>query len=191
MITNKEEDAVASHDITALDTATGDYHNTVFIIPLGAPLPLELEPFSPEAGSLLARLAPLGELEPEGDVAIVPISGTELLTLDRAWNLIQTAKRVAVLTELPGAKYDVIFDQARRSIGLRLIDWPSIAEAFAHRQVVQQRTGDTDPWRANEIETVRAKSKPRGDNLQHADRGLPEFEDDDEGANDPGGIQAL
>jgi hypothetical protein len=174
------QDDNTSTDLTALTTNSGDFYKTVFIIPLTAPLPLELEPFTPPSGSLLQRLAPLGDAEPSGDIALVAISGSELLTLDRAWAHLQEAKKVAVLTELPGANYDVIFDQARRSIGLRLIDWPSIMEAFAERQTQQQRVGDTQAWRADEIAEVQKKAKPRGDNLRDADRVLADPDADEE-----------
>jgi hypothetical protein len=167
-----EEIISQTEDLTALSTPSGDFHKTVFVIPLAAPLPLELEPFSPAEGPLLLRLSPLGKEEPAGDIELVPVSGAELLTLDRAWPLLQTAKKVAVLTELPGAKYDVIFDQARRTIGLRLVDWPSIAEAFAQRQITQQRTGDKEAWRADDIAEAKQKSAPRDDNLNDSDRVL-------------------
>jgi hypothetical protein len=130
----------------ALATSSGDYAGYVFVIPLSTPLPVELEASLTEQGSLLSRLAPLAEDPAPDEVAIVAVSGAELLALERAWTHLQSAKKVAVLSDLPGGKYDVLFSQARRQIGLRTVDWPSIEEAIRERAITRQRTKDKEPW---------------------------------------------
>lgn len=117
-----------------------------FIIPLDAPLPNELVGSDVPTGSLLNRLRYLADGDVPTGYAFVPISGAEFLTLERAWVSLQERKRIFVLTELPGARYDVLFDQARRAIGLRALDWPSISTAMAAHVIEAQRTRDTRPW---------------------------------------------
>lgn len=149
---------------TLQDVETSDLNHLqeyVFLVPLDAPLPLELADAVLTTGPLLHRLAPLAEVEHKG-LALVPISGSELLALERAWPLIQQAKRVALLTELPGARYDVLLTQAKRHIGLRAIDWPSIATFIEGSARQEQRIKDKTPW----------ASTHRGSNLKDAERTL-------------------
>lgn len=68
------------------------------------------------------------------------------MALERPWRALQSRENVYVLTELPGARYDVLFDQARRAIGLRSLDWPSVAVAMSSYQRATQRTADKQPW---------------------------------------------
>jgi hypothetical protein len=156
------------------------FENSVFIIPLDAPLPVELQSLPLPTGTLLNRLAPLGEEPKDGTVALVPLSGSEFLELERPWRRLQVAKKVAVLEDLPGAKYDIIFQQARRQIGLRTVQWPTIIDALAAAQLAHQRTRDKQPWAAKD-------SAPKlegrgGDSLVDAERILtppPEPEEED------------
>jgi hypothetical protein len=148
------------------EAAAADYIGTVFIIPLSTPLPQGLE--ADEAlltGSLLTRLQPLGH-DPEGDYSLVAVSGSELLDLERAWPALVTAKKTAVLTDLPAGTYDLLFSQAKRAIGLRSVDWPSIEHAMIERSTVAQRTRDTKPWVADDQERESQdsthESRPKG-----------------------------
>lgn len=168
-----------------LTTTIGDVRGTVFVIPLDVPLPLELEDIPVPTGPLLLRLLPLATSKPEGEIAIVPLSGTELLALTRVWSLIREAKKVAVLAELPGSRDDLIFSQARRQIGLPLIEWPALAEAFAARKVERQRLGDTKPWASKEdLAPAPSLRKASGSNLKQAAETLPIPEDEvDEDTN--------
>jgi hypothetical protein len=143
-----------------------DYLGTVFIIPLSTPLPPGLESEGAiVTGELLHRLQPLAE-EVEGDYSIVAIAGSELLNLERAWSSLVTAKKVAVLTELPGGTYDLLFSQAKRAIGLRSIDWPSIESAMAARAISNQRTKDTKPWVAEEEDSDANNNQESFDNCE-------------------------
>lgn len=127
-------------------TARGiDVRGTVFIIPLDAPLPNELAELEVPTGSLYKRLSALDE-ETTEEFHFVPVSGGELLALERAWSSLCASRKVAVLAELPGARYDVLFTQARRQIGLRTVDWPVVAEALSNRVRLTQRTADKQPW---------------------------------------------
>lgn len=125
-----------------------DIRGYVFVVPLDAPLPSEVAAVIPPTGGLLARLAPLAGEENEL-FSFVALSGAELLAIERAFRLMQTVKRVAVLTDLPGARYDVLFTQAARQIGLPKIEWPQISESLASRVVEMQRLKDTKPWSGN------------------------------------------
>jgi hypothetical protein len=143
--------SVEPNPLDALETHSGDFQGYAFIIPLDAPLPIELADYMNNTGSLYERLAPVAAASLGDEIALVPLSGAELITLDRVWARLQLNKKVAVLTALPGAKYDVLFDQARRGMGLRAIDWPSIEEAFAARVITKQRTSDKSPWKSGDV----------------------------------------
>jgi hypothetical protein len=160
---------------------------TVFIIPLDAPVPLELSDIEMPTGPLLARLQPLAVEEPTGDIALLPISGQELLALARAWTLLRVAKKIAVLSDLPGAREDIIFAQARRQIGLKTVEWPALSESFAKRKVERQRTGDKQPWLAKDDSDNEEKPtlrEARGSNLKSAVNGLPTPSESDEDSAD-------
>ena len=132
----------------------------VFIIPVDAPLPSELGETGVPSGTLYARLAPLCSKDPEM-FAFVPVSGAELLQLERPWRLLQVARRVFALFELPGARYDVMFTQAAKQIGLRRVDWPSVAEALASQATEQQRVKDSHPWDVQQDLSVPGRRLPK------------------------------
>jgi hypothetical protein len=136
-----DPDSLRVHDV--------DVRGTVFIIPVDVSVPSELSDVNLPSGTLYDRLAPLN-VEQTDDFAFTPLSGAELLSLERAWRSLQRAKKVAVLQGLPGARYDVLFTQASRLIGLRIVDWPAVAEAIANRVRTVQRTKDTNPWTLKE-----------------------------------------
>lgn len=174
------EDAETYSSLDDLNVPAGNVLGTVFVIQLDAPLPEELSDYPMPTGPLLARLQPLAS-DPEDDIAFVPVSGQELLSLARAWTMLREAKKVAVLMELPGSRDDLIFSQARRQIGLKTVDWPSLSEAFASRKVEKQRAGDKQPWLQKETsETATPLRKARGSNLREAVSGLPGPEIDDD-----------
>jgi hypothetical protein len=174
------EGAETYSSLDDLNVPAGNVLGTVFVIQLDAPLPEELSDYPMPTGPLLARLQPLAS-DPEDDIAFVPVSGQELLSLARAWTMLREAKKVAVLMELPGSRDDLIFSQARRQIGLKTVDWPSLSEAFASRKVEKQRAGDKQPWLQKETsETATPLRKARGSNLREAVSGLPGPEIDDD-----------
>jgi hypothetical protein len=121
--------------------------NHFFIIPLSAPIPTDLESVPLEQGTFLHRLSALDAELPDSVAHLVPLSGDELLALVQAWRSLVNAKKVAVLTELPGATYDILFTQATRQIGLKHIDWPTIETALLDSVISAQRTKDTQPWK--------------------------------------------
>lgn len=145
-MTEMEDEVSPSADPEALRIRDFDVRNSVFVIPLDAPVPSELAEGTIPAGTLYKRLAALDQKEiPE--FAFVPISGTELLALDRVWRVMQEAKKVYALFDLPGARYDTLFTQAVRQIGLVRVEWPAVADALASRVRTVQRTKDVEPWR--------------------------------------------
>jgi hypothetical protein len=132
-------------DPEALRVNEFDVRNVAFVIPLDCPVPSELSDVPVPTGSLYDRLAALNQ-EVVEEFAFVPLSGSELLALERAWRSLQLARRVFVLADLPGARYDVLFTQAARQIGLPTVEWPAVAEAMASRVRIVQRTNDATPW---------------------------------------------
>lgn len=140
-------DTLKEKDEIGVDlAAAAPYKGVVYIIPLSAPLPQELDGAGLTTGPLLKRLLPLADKVHSSDITLVALSGAELSSLERVWNQIVEAKQVAVLTELPGAQYDVLFNHARTVIGIRTIDWPSIEKSVADTRISNQRTKDAEPW---------------------------------------------
>lgn len=165
----------------AIETEGQDIRGTVFIIPLDAPVPNELQDVNMPKGTLYERLKPLAT-DTKEEFSFCPLTGSEIMALDRAWRMLQAAKKVAILTDLPGARYDIIFTQAMKQIGLRSIDWPVVAEAIARRIRTVQRTNDTTPWILNKNRDVEGatgapegakRRKMGGSNIADADRALP------------------
>lgn len=174
-----EDELAATPDPEALRVNDFDVRNAVFVIPLDAPVPSELAEVPVPTGSLYARLSAL-DVEKRDDFAFVPVSGTELLALDRAWRSFQRAPRVYALFDIPGARYDILFTQAVRQIGVARIEWPAVAEAMASRVRTIQRATDSAPWdvQSNRIAPPKRAVFPKssnGDNLP-----VPEASDEDQ-----------
>lgn len=140
-----------AHELPSLTVSDSELSKAAFVIPMDAPLPNELSDLAVPTGSLLTRIAALEsiiDVEGEEDkFRFIPISGAEFLALERAWRSLQTRKHVYVLTELPGARYDVLFDQARRVVGIRALDWPAVSAALESHHRLIQRTTDASPWK--------------------------------------------
>lgn len=131
----------------------------VFVIPVDAPIPSELSDAIMPKGGLYDRLAALASIDYDG-FRFVPVSGAELLHIERAWRLLQVAKRVYALFDLPGARYDVMFTQAVRQIGIRKLEWPSVSESIAAKVIANQRTKDAAPWNLGADLTIPARRLP-------------------------------
>lgn len=137
-------------DTTGPDITTQSYAGSVFIIPLGAPLPAELKNFEPAKGDLYARLVALATVVQEQAFAFAALTGDELLALTKPWHMLVRAKKVFYLTDLPGARYDVLFTQAVKVLGVPSAPWPSVADFLTSRAIELQRLGDKEPWNAPE-----------------------------------------
>lgn len=128
-----------------------DVRRTAFIVPLGTPLPEEFEKLEVLKGALYDRLEGLARddrhwlTDKESDFVVVPLSGAELLALERVWPALVLTKRVSVLEGVPGTRYDVLFTQAARQIGLPTMQWPNVSSALVNRAVARQRAGDRAP----------------------------------------------
>lgn len=133
-------------DLTAIHVGDRNVQGYAFVIPLDAPLPGELAGVTLPSGTLYKRLAALDTESADTDFALIPVAGTELVALDRAWRHLQHVKKVAVLSGLPGARYDTLFTMASRQIGLPSVDWDSVAVSLAERVRLKQRTADKTPW---------------------------------------------
>lgn len=158
-----------------------DVRGAVFLVPVDAPLPSELTGVTVPSGTLYQRLAALDT--PDGDsFSFVPLAGAELLSLDRAWRLLQTAKRVFVLTGLPAARYDVLFSQATRQIGLQSVDWPAVSEAIASKLVSDQRTKDATPWADPTAPSLATKPRrvPKSSSVDYPTLPVPQGNDDED-----------
>lgn len=175
------EDLSDDVDADALVVEGFDVRNVAFILPLGAPLPSEFEKSMMPSGSLYQRIVALDKSEwsDKDEFAFVPVSGAELLALERAWRSLVTTKRVALLAEIPAARYDVLFVQAARQIGLHTIDWPAVSDALSERLRTRQRLKDGKPWTTEIITESKSKPAPSG-------RRLPKgIEDEDDLIQDP------
>ena len=140
------EDPTSKHELPSLTVSDADLARAVFVIPLDAPLPNELAELVVPSGTLLKRLGALDSPDEGSKFNFVPVSGAELNNLAAAWHDLQSHKTVYVLTELPGARYDALFDNAKRVIGLRSLDWPAVANALESHHRLMQRTTDKTPW---------------------------------------------
>jgi hypothetical protein len=160
-----------------------DVRNAVFVIPSDSPVPSELSSAEMPSGSLYRRLAALDQPE-ISEFAFVPVSGSELLSLDRAWRALQSAPRVYALFDLPGARYDVLFTQAARQIGIPRVEWPAVAEALASRVRTVQRTKDKEPWNmkqdfVDDPVAVRKNRVPKSSTGRSDELPIPEGADED------------
>lgn len=145
-------DTVASSR-SAILVGSFDVKGAVFVVPIDAPIPSELTSDALPSGSLYKRLAAL-DIESSDSYAFVPLSGAELLNLERSWRALQSARRIYVLADLPAARYDVLFTQAVRQIGLQKVDWSHVSEAIASKVITDQRTKDKTPWAEPMIDGV-------------------------------------
>lgn len=140
-------------DRSALVVGSFNVTGAVFIIPIDAPIPSEIAGTEMPSGSLYKRLAAL-DVTDATDFGFVPISGAELLSLERVWRVIAIAKRIFVLADLPAARYDVLFTQAVRQIGIEKVDWVRVSEAMAAKVISDQRIKDKTPWENPMIDGV-------------------------------------
>lgn len=155
-MTDQADDLSPTIDPSGLRVHDFDVKGAVFVIPSDAPIPSELAEVEVPTGSLYARLGALDNADAGSDFAFVPVSGSELISLDRPWRSLQRAPRVYALFDIPGAKYDVLFTQAVRTIGLPRLEWPAVSEALASRVRVVQRARDKTPWKVAESVTNKA-----------------------------------
>lgn len=159
-----------------------DVRDAVFVIPSDVPVPSELSDVTIPTGSLYDRLAALNVDDPK-DFAFVPVSGAELLSLDRAWRALAKPRRVFALMDLPGARYDILFTQSIRQIGIQQIDWPAVSQAMADRVRHVQRTSDKSAWNLKQDltqPTARRALKSSTERLDVKPLDVPVAEDLDE-----------
>lgn len=176
----KQNQSTQMDELNKSLSTSDDYKGYVFIVPLSAPLPQEIASDSVSVGSLQERLTPLDNKETAGDYELVALSGTELLALAMPWSMLVQAKKVAVLTDLPAAQYDVVFSQAWKSIGIQTISWPSIETSISAQSIVDQRTKDRTPWKASDSITNEDLSQPSDSSLSTESLSPPEASDEEE-----------
>lgn len=169
-MTDDKTDNFSQLPIEDLDVRHRSFEGTVYVIPLGAPLPQEIASFEPRSGELYERISALAHGTGQAAFAFVAVRGNELLALHKAWPLLVLAKKVAYMSELPGTKYDILFTQAVKLIGLPQAAWPDVSAYIAERSVQLQRTADTQPWVADQAR--RASRQLRNPSTKPLD-GLP------------------
>lgn len=174
---------VIAEDRSALIVGSFDVKGAVFIIPVDAPIPSEIAEAEMPSGSLYKRISALDTADSD-TFRFVPISGAELLALERAWRMLTVAKRVFVLADLPAARYDVLFTQAVRQIGIQKVDWVHVSEAIAAKVIRDQRTKDKTPWDAPMIDgissPIRRGRAPISSTGRDASLPVPESDDEDQ-----------
>lgn len=184
--------AIVAEDLSSVE----QYKGTVFVIPFDAPLPNELKDIPVASGTFLTRLQFLNSHE-VALFEILPLRGDELIQLSRLWATLVEHKKVYAIRGLPGARYDVLFDQGLRAVGVPEIQWDTISTAMARAVVEEQRTTDATPWKGGLklgtdrddsalAEKFSAKSNKQrrsiaGPNVERlSSPGLPQPEDDDQ-----------
>lgn len=143
---NSENTVTLLEEISSVDVGDKNVVGTTFVVPIEAALPAELEQLSFASGSLYERLAALDKLPAGQDFGIVLISGQELVDIAAAWSALTVVKKVAVLLDLPGVRYNTLFTLGYKQAGLQTIAWPSVAEGLANRVRTQQRVTDSQPF---------------------------------------------
>lgn len=117
-----------------------DILGTVFIVPIDAPLPKDLESLASGGRTLLERLA-VFDKEPES-FALCLLTGQELFDIASCFRALTNAPKIALLEDLPGARYDALLIQGARRAGIRGVQWTTVAEFVEQRRRLEQRLGD-------------------------------------------------
>lgn len=142
-----DDDLEAVDDAATAVTAHGvQLKGVIFIIPLGSPLPPDVNDAPVAKGTLYERLLWLTQSEQPDEFRFVPLAGAELHSLDRIWRTFVAAPRVHNLSGLPAVQYDVLYTQATRQLGIPELDWPSVTDAMTQLVRTKQHRGDTQPW---------------------------------------------
>lgn len=128
--------------------------SAVFLIPLGTPIPPDVSQDLVVTGTLYERIFPLVGKTINQDFLFVPISGGELAMMDRLWRTMMVYPRVFSLTLLPSVKYDVLYTQAARQIGIPDVDWPAVVDSIAKKVRTDQQLTDKKPWLAGQVESI-------------------------------------
>lgn len=121
--------------------AVRDSLGTVFIVPIDSPIPNALEGLAPASKTLLGRLAPL-DSDP-ASYGVCMLAGVELFELAPVLSKLRSAKKVALLVDLPGARYDALMMSGAQRAGLQQVPWPMLAEAVEQRRRLEQRMADS------------------------------------------------
>lgn len=117
--------------------------DAILVIPVGVPLPMELEGVEVATGTLYDRLRPL--CTEHSELMVSPLSGAELVALTASWNLLVLKHRPYTFTGLPGTRQDVTFDHACRVLGIRALDWQELSAEVAERVLERQRASAAPP----------------------------------------------
>lgn len=140
---------------------------TVFLIPVGTPLPPTLEELPLATGSLYARLQPLAVVD-NSISHVVPLSSEEMNNLARAWDELVAAKSVIHVAGLPGAKADPFFEHIALTLGVRTLWWADleldVIEESKRRQQLSAETPElpSEPSTGEEPSHVAPRLSHRG-----------------------------
>lgn len=157
-------------EISAVDVGSLNVVGSTFVIPIEAALPSELEQLSFASGTLYERLAALNALPEEQDFGIVILSGQELVDIAQSWNAITAVKKVYVLLDLPGVRYNTLFTLGYKQAGIATISWNSVSAGLSERVRTRQRLIDSAPYLDEKIKApVTAKPVDDSDLLADED----------------------
>lgn len=126
-------------EISAVDVGSINMVGSTFVIPIEAALPAELEQLEFSTGTLYERLAALNALPAEQDFGIVIISGQELVDIAQSWTALTEVKKVYVLLDLPGVRYNTLFILGYKQAGIATISWTSVSAGLSERVRTRQQ----------------------------------------------------
>lgn len=115
----------------------------VLLIPMGAPLPREVEDIPLVTGTLYQRLAPLAV--PGSGWVFLPCDTMEIHDLGASWERLVTAPAVGYLTGLPGTTPDSLMEHVAVLLGIRHYRWDDIAAELSERIKAAQRATALPP----------------------------------------------
>lgn len=165
----------------------------VIILPIGVPIPSEMEGADLATGTLYQRLAPLCQpVDLDAALRVSPIAGQEMVALTPVWEQLVTAPHVFTMTGLPGTRPDVTFEHACRAAGVRTLDWVDLSSEIAEKILAKQRASAEPPVEGSLVagsseirhESDTSAVRKYGDKRPKQSVPAPEFITEDEWADE-------
>lgn len=155
-------------EISSVEVGSENVVGSAFVIPIEAAIPAELEQLKFSSGTLYSRLSALDTLPEDQDFGLVLLSGQELIDIAPSWNALTEVKKVYVLLDLPGVRYNTLFVLGYKQAGIPTISWTSVSAGLSERVRTRQRLVDTSPFIEARISAPKASiaGSSAGDELE-------------------------